>query len=144
MSTKASITAMKESGISWAGVGVRLVFGVALVLLTFNPSGHSFYHWLTAAPAGITAAKSLVGVMLLICWVVCLKTAHVALGTLGLALGVALFGTAVWLMVDAGWLDLAGTKSLTWVALVILGLVLGIGLSWSLIRARATGQVEVQ
>jgi hypothetical protein len=28
--------------------------------------------------------------------------------------------------------------------LVILGLVLGMGLSWSLIRARATGQVEVQ
>jgi hypothetical protein len=30
------------------------------------------------------------------------------------------------------------------VALGALGLLLGIGLSWSLIRARATGQIEVQ
>jgi hypothetical protein len=28
--------------------------------------------------------------------------------------------------------------------LLILGTVLGLGLSWSLIRARLTGQVEVQ
>jgi hypothetical protein len=33
---------------------------------------------------------------------------------------------------------------LTWLALVILGVILGLGLSWSLIRARATGQIEVQ
>jgi hypothetical protein len=31
-----------------------------------------------------------------------------------------------------------------WLALLILGVILGIGLSWSLIRARLTGQVEVQ
>jgi len=28
--------------------------------------------------------------------------------------------------------------------LLILGVLLGLGLSWSLIRARTTGQVEVQ
>jgi len=30
------------------------------------------------------------------------------------------------------------------VVLVVLGLLLGIGLSWSLVRARTTGQIEVQ
>jgi hypothetical protein len=33
---------------------------------------------------------------------------------------------------------------LTWIALAIVGVILGLGLSWSLIRARWTGQVEVQ
>jgi hypothetical protein len=135
---------MRQSGISWVGVGVRLVFATALVLLTFNPSGHSFYHWLTDPPVGISAVKAFFGVLLLICWLVCLKTAHVALGTVGAVLGAALFGTAVWLLVDAHWLDLSGTQAKTWAVLIILGLVLGMGLSWSLIRARATGQVEVQ
>ena len=31
--------------ISWFGVFMRLVTALAVVLLTYNPSGHSFYHW---------------------------------------------------------------------------------------------------
>ena len=31
-----------------------------------------------------------------------------------------------------------------WIALIVFGTVLGLGLSWSLIRARTTGQIEVQ
>jgi len=134
---------MATPGISWIGVIWRLVFAVALVLLTFNPSGLSFYHWLLEAQVDV-AAKALVGIALLIGWIVCLRTAFIALGMLGLVLGAALFAAAVWLLVNLGVISLSGVSALTWVALVILGLLLGIGLSWSLIRARATGQIEVQ
>jgi hypothetical protein len=134
---------MATPGISWVGVIVRMVFAVALVLLTFNPSGNSFYHWLLGVQASLPA-KAFVGVLLLIGWVACLRTAFIALGTLGLVLGIALFGTAVWFLVDQRVLSLDNVSSLSWVVLVALGLILGIGLSWSLIRARATGQIEVQ
>jgi hypothetical protein len=82
------------------------VLAIALVLATYNPSGHSFYHWLTEPPADIPAIKTLLGVVLLIGWAVWLRTVHVAMGS--------------------------------------LGVVLGPGLSWSLIRPRLTGQVQVQ
>jgi hypothetical protein len=134
---------MAVRGISWAGVLLRIVFAVGLVLVSYNPSGHSFYHYALAPPPGITAIKAFLGVLLLIGWVVCLRTAFVALGWLGVILGVALLGTAVWLLVDAKMIDTTNPSVLTWIALVILGVVLGIGLSWSLIRARATGQIEV-
>jgi len=134
---------MATPGISWLGVIWRMAFAVALVLLTFNPSGISFYHWLFQAEVEL-AAKALVGVALLIGWVVCLRTAYIALGALGLVLGAALFAAAVWLLVDKGVISLSGVTALTWVVLVVLGLLLGIGLSWSLIRARATGQIEVE
>jgi len=134
---------MATPGVSWVGVIWRMVFAVVLVLLTFNPSGYSFFHWIVSAQADV-AAKAFVGVALLIGWVACVRTAFIALGTLGLVLGIALLGTAVWLLVNAGVLSLNGVSSLSWVVLVILGLLLGIGLSWSLIRARATGQIEVQ
>ena len=134
---------MATPGISWGGVIWRLALALVLVLMTFNPSGYSFYHWLLVAQVDI-AAKALVGVALLIGWVVCLRTAFVALGTLGLVLGAALFGAAVWLLVNTGVLSLSGVSSVTWVVLVVLGLLLGVGLSWSLIRARATGQIEVE
>jgi len=133
---------MAVQGISWSGVLMRVVFTVALVLLTYNPSGHSFYHWAVAPPPGITAIKAFLGILLLIGWVICLRTAFVALGWLGVTLGVALLGTMVWLLVDMKMVDTTPSM-LLWIALVSVGIVLGIGLSWSLIRARTTGQVEV-
>ncbi len=135
---------MAVQGISWGGVIARVVFALALVLATYNPSGHSFYHWAIGPPPGMTAVKAFLGILLLIGWVICLRTAFVALGWLGLTLGVALLGTAVWLLVDMKFVDTATPTALTWIALAIVGVVLGIGLSWSLIRARATGQIEVQ
>ncbi|MGE5794071.1 MAG: DUF6524 family protein [Bacteroidota bacterium] len=128
--------------ISWSGVLVRVVLAVALVLATYNPSGHSFYHWAVEPPPGITALKAFLGILLLIGWVVCLRTAFVALGWLGVTLGVALLAAAVWLLVDMKVVDTTPSM-LTWIALGSVGVVLGIGLSWSLIRARTTGQIEV-
>lgn len=135
---------MNSSGISWSGVLLRVALAVALVLLTYNPSGYSFYHWMVAPPAGISAMKALLGILLLIGWVICLRTAFVALGWLGVALGAALLAALVWVLVDARLVDTHGPSVLTWIALVIVGVILGLGLSWSLIRARLTGQIEVQ
>ena len=135
---------MASEGISWSGILVRVAFAIGLVLVTYNPSGHSFYHWLLEPPVAVTAVKTLLGVLLLIGWVVCLRTAFVALGWIGVILGSALFAALTWVLIDMKILDLTGPTAMTWVVLVILGAILGVGLSWSLIRARATGQVEVQ
>jgi hypothetical protein len=135
---------MAVQGISWAGVIVRIVLALVLVLATYNPSEHSFYHWLTEPPAGITAVKTLLGVLLLIGWAVSLRTVFVALGWLGVILGAAFLAALAWVFVEQRWLDLDSPTAFAWLALLILGTVLGLGLSWSLIRARLTGQVEVQ
>lgn len=47
------------------------------------------------------------------------------------------------MLIDYHVIDVAGRSMMVWIGLVIAGIVLGLGLSWSLIRARATGQVEV-
>ena len=47
--------------ISWFGVFVRLVGAVAVVLLTYNPTGYSFYHWALRDFATITALKAFAG-----------------------------------------------------------------------------------
>ena len=36
---------MAAATISLSGILIRIVLAVALVLLTYNPSGHSFVHW---------------------------------------------------------------------------------------------------
>jgi len=44
---------------------------------------------------------------------------------------------------DYGILNPDSPSVLSWVTLIVVGIILGIGLSWSLLRARVTGQVEV-
>ena len=69
--------------------------------------------------------------------------AFVALGALGLVLSALVLGTLVWMLRDYGILNPDSPSLISWVTLIILGVILGIGLSWSLLRARVTGQVEV-
>ena len=129
-------------GVSFSGALVRIVLALVLVFTTFNPTGYSLFHWVTAAPVAVTPGKVLALIALAIGWLICLRTAFIAMGRLGLALGVALFGVLVWFLVDHELVSLSGS-GIVWVGLTVVGLLLGLGLSWSLLRAKATGQIEV-
>jgi len=129
--------------ISWFGVLVRLVAALALVLLTYNPTGHSFYHWAMFDFTNLTALKAFSGALLLVGWVICIRAALTSLGPLGLVLSALVLGTLVWVLTDYGVLNPDRPSLLSWISLIIIGIILGIGLSWSLLRTRVTGQVEV-
>lgn len=129
-------------GVSFSGALVRIVLALVLVFTTFNPTGYSLFHWITAAPVAVTPGKVLALIALAIGWLICLRTAFIAMGRLGLALGVALFGVLVWFLVDHELVSLSGS-GIVWVGLTVVGLLLGLGLSWSLLRAKVTGQIEV-
>jgi hypothetical protein len=129
--------------ISWFGVLVRLIAALAVVLLTYNPTGHSFYHWAMRDFANLTALKALAGALLLVGWVICIRAALTSLGAVGLVLSALVLGSLVWVLEDYGILDPDRPSLLSWISLIIIGIILGIGLSWSLLRTRVTGQVEV-
>ena len=129
--------------ISWLGVLIRLIGALAVVLLSYNPTGYSFYHWALRDFATITAVKALSGAVLLVGWVVCIRTAFVSLGAIGLVLSALVLGTLIWVLTDYGILNPDRPSLLSWIFLIVIGIILGIGLSWSLFRARVTGQVEV-
>lgn len=71
-----------------------------------------------------------------------IRTTLVSMGALGIALLALVLGTLVWLLVDVGALKQDTPGLLTWVALIVIGVILGVGLSWSAVRQRLTGQVE--
>jgi len=121
----------------------RIVFALALVLLTFNPTGHSYYHWLADGFPSVQPLEAVTGILLVIGWVVFVRSTLAAIGTLGLVLMLALFASIVWWMVSRGWLDVSNRSAMAWVVLLILGLVLGFGMSWSHIRRRLSGQASV-
>lgn len=121
----------------------RLIFSVALVLLTFNPTGHSYYHWLADGFPSVQPLEVIAGIALLGAWIFFVRSTMAAMGTLGVVLLLALFAAIVWWVVSQGWLDVSNRSAMAWVVLLILGLVLGIGMSWSHIRREVAGQASV-
>ena len=126
---------------------LRLLGSLVLVLATYNPSDYSFIGWLRATSASPESALGpehfVVGVALLIGWVILLAATQRSLGTFGLLLGGALLGGVVWLLVDIGWLDIETVSTATWVGLLCVSVLLAVGLSWSHVWRRVTGQFEV-
>ena len=123
----------------------RFFASLVLVLLTYNPTKYNYVHWILHATAEHPRGPEhlVVGIILLIGWVILLVATHRSLGTFGLILGGALLGGVVWLLVDIGWLHIETVSSATWVALVCIATLLAIGLSWSHVWRRLTGQFEV-
>ena len=121
----------------------RWVFALALVLGTYNPTEYSYISWITSAGVSFAPVVALVGVGLLISWIIYLRATFMSMGWLGIVLGAAFFACIIWLLVDVGWLSLESPGAFAWIALVLASLILAIGMSWSHIRRRLSGQFDV-
>ena len=135
-----------SAGLSAAGILLRFVGALILVLISYNPSGHSAYHWISSAIAesSFGPAHLILVTVLLIGWVIYGIASWRALGALGFVLTGLLLGGIIWLLVDIGLLKAESVSAVTWILLVAVALVLTIGVSWSHIWRRLTGQLNVE
>jgi hypothetical protein len=120
----------------------RFAAALSLVLATYNPSGYSYFHWVSNSE-GLGPEHFVVGVVVIIGWAILLAATKRSLETLGMVLGTVLLAGLVWLLIDFGMLSLDSVSSLTWVILVCIAALLAVGLCWSHIWRRLTGQFEV-
>jgi hypothetical protein len=134
---------MAKNEFDVVGFLLRVVFAMLLVFGTYNPTAYSYASWVLSGDVGFEPVPALVGVALLIAWIVFLRATFLSLGWLGIILGAALFSCFIWLLIDMGWLSLDSSGAVTWVALLLISLILATGMSWSHIRRRLTGQVDV-
>jgi hypothetical protein len=133
----------RSGGFSAGDMAARMAAGVALVLLTYNPSGYSYVEWfMNRGDAGLSAL-ALVGVILLIAYVIFIRATLRAMSLFGVILAAALIAAFLWVLVDNGVLRLDGQAAMQWAILIGLGLIMGIGLSWSHVRRALSGQSDV-
>lgn len=125
----------------------RLLSSTVLVVATYNPTQYSYWAWLVQArgpdSTGLGPEHFVVGVLLLIGWVILLAATQRSLGFLGLVLGGALLGGVVWLLLDLNVINIDAPQDATWIGLVCVSILLAVGLSWSHVWRRLTGQFEV-
>jgi len=121
---------------------VRMLAVAFLIGSAYNPSGYSYYHWILDGPGGLWAVKTLLGLGILIGFIFCVAATARSLGLLFSVPLAIVIGAAIWVLVHFGLIDLSdGTQRiLTFeIALIVL---LGTGVSFSLIRYRLSGQLD--
>lgn len=123
----------------------RWAAALALVFATYNPSEKSYYHWVKSALGdnGLEPLHYFLGVILVAGWTIFIIATERSLGALGSIISAALLGTGIWLLVDIGVLHAESMNTVAWLALFALGTLLAIGLSWSHVWRRLSGQLEV-
>lgn len=133
-------------GLTAAGLLWRFIAALVLVFITYNPSGESGYHWISQAivDKDFEPLHLILVAVLAIGWVIYWIATWRALGALGVALAALLLGGIIWLLFDIGLLESHSVDAITWISLVCLSAVLAIGVSWSHVWRRLTGQYNVE
>ncbi len=124
------------------GFILRLLAALILVLLTYNPSGYSLFHWLWPWQNSHLPLKILALLVVLIGWIVFVRATLRSIGVLGVLLASALCATLIWLFVDQGWMNVHNTTTVIWSVTIMISIILGVGVSWSHFRRRLTGQLD--
>jgi hypothetical protein len=131
---------------SWSGFLLRLLAALLLVFATYNAEGFSYYHWALApllSDAGsFNALKFLAGILLIVAWVVFLQAARRSIGVMGAILITAVCGGVIWLLIDYNVVRAGSTKGITRVVLFAVSIVLAVGMSWSHLSRRISGQSD--
>src|SRR5712672_804211 len=121
----------------------RLLAAFLVVFATFNPSGYSYAHWVASVFPKVNALQAVAGVALAIAWVVFTVDTLRSIGRLGVILIAVFFAALTWLAISLGWLSLSGKQAIGWIALTALAVTLAVGMSWSFVNRRLSGQVVV-
>ena len=131
-----------NKGFGWNGFLLRFVFAIVVVFATYNPEGVSYYSWVYDALPEFSVLKAFIGVALLIAWIILIRATLGSLGAFGIILAAAFFGLAIWLIIDVLGLSTDNFRVLSYIIGIMLASVLSIGVSWSHVRRRVSGQLD--
>ena len=131
---------MKDFG--WNSFLIRFIFATVIVFSTYNPEGYSYFHWATESFSIFNVYKAFTGVILFIAWAILIRASLGSLGVFGLSLASVFFGLLIWLIIDVLGLTANSMRSISYIVEIMIASVLSIGVSWSHIRRRVSGQVD--
>ncbi|MEM1400615.1 MAG: DUF6524 family protein [Pseudomonadota bacterium] len=134
---------MANRSFGFDGFIARWIVALVLVLGTFNTTQFNYYRWVTDPAGGNVPLKVLVGLVILIVLIIFARATFRSIGVVGLVLATAFFAAIVWVLIDFGLLEPGTSQVMTYILLVVTATVLAIGISWSHVRRRISGQSDV-
>ncbi|MEJ6641404.1 MAG: DUF6524 family protein [Octadecabacter sp.] len=125
------------------GVVLRWLFAFLLLAATYNPTDWNFTRWVMASGGDMMSVAVLGSLLLIVGYIIYLRATMRSIGPIGMLLVLGLVGALLWVAFDLGWMNFENPTANTWIALVAGSFVLGIGLSWSHVRRRLSGQADM-
>ena len=126
-----------------AGFVTRWIVAFALLAATFNPTEWNYATWVQREWSDEMPLAVLLGLLLMVGYIIYLRATLRSIGGFGMIVVLAIVGSGLWVLYDYGLLSVRETNHLVWLGLLALSLVLGIGLSWSHVRRRLSGQSDM-
>jgi hypothetical protein len=125
------------------GIFLRWLGAFALLAATFNPTEWNYLRWVGANWSSQMPLAVFLGLILGVGFLIYIVATLRSIGAFGVVLIAAVFGAGLWVLIDWGVLALNNSSLNIWLALLALSLILGLGLSWSILRQRLSGQATV-
>jgi hypothetical protein len=124
------------------GFIARWLAAFFLVFSTYNPSGYSYCDWVSDFSGGQWILKALVTILLIIAYATFVLATLRSLGVLGVVTWFLFFSALVWLIVNIGLIQTLSVRMVVTLSLIVFANVFAVGVSWSYIRMRLSGQAD--
>jgi hypothetical protein len=125
------------------GFLLRWLAAFVLLAATYNPTQLSYVRWSLNNWPDQMAVIVFLGLVLLVAFILFLTAVLRGIGALGVVLILAVLGALLWVLNDFGWLSFTNPSANTWIALIVLSIVLAVGMYWGILWRRISGQLEV-
>ncbi|GLS87973.1 hypothetical protein GCM10010873_29470 [Cypionkella aquatica] len=125
------------------GIILRWLGAFLLLSATYNPTQLNFTRWAEANWQTQMPLTLLLGLLLGVGYMIYIGATLRSIGAFGIILVAAIVAAMVWVLIDYQILTLQNPSLNLWLGIFALSVVLGIGLSWSIIRQRLSGQATV-
>lgn len=125
------------------GFILRWLFAFVLVAATYNPTSWNYVSWASANFSNQLPLVLLFGLLLVVGYVIYVNATLRSIGLFGMLLSLAVVAALVWFLWQQGWLSLENARLNTWLGLIVISAILGIGMTWSIVSRRLSGQIDV-
>jgi hypothetical protein len=125
------------------GFVIRWIFAFVLLAATYNPTQWNYVRWATDNMETNLSMTVLLGLVLFVGYIIYLRATLRSIGIFGMILILAVVGTLLWVLFDQGVISLDNPSVNAWIGIFALSVVLAVGLSWSIVRRKLTGQADM-
>jgi hypothetical protein len=124
----------------------RWLGALVLVLGTYNPTPYNFVAWVAdeTSRGDQLPLKLLIAAVMIIGYVIYFRATFESIGYIGVGLALLFFAGIIWLLLDYGILTVSRGEyeTVSWIGLFVLATIMAIGMSWSFIRRKLSGQID--
>jgi hypothetical protein len=125
------------------GILLRWLGAFLLLAVIFNPTRWNYVTWARGSWSTQMPLILFTGLILAVIAMVYIVSTMRSIGLLGAIVIAAIFAAGLWVLTDWGLLGLTNSALNVWLIILVLSLILGIGMSWSILRQRMSGQASV-